>query len=168
MIAQTSFQQHVTAKLEFYLLCITLFVLPTMESPKTITLVLYLIVSTANRHLTRDLAIVAGSAGLTGLGTRVSIPPGPEPCTHPTESMLPGRAKKLHRSINNFEERTSRRRSGDIPAILQKLFAGLLGGWIWTGLLNQDQASGFLGALLVAVLGSAIVLLILRQVRGPK
>lgn len=42
-----------------------------------------------------------------------------------TESMLPGRAKKLHRFINNFDELTSRLRSGDIPAILQKLFNAL-------------------------------------------
>jgi uncharacterized membrane protein YeaQ/YmgE (transglycosylase-associated protein family) len=42
---------------------------------------------------------------------------------------------------------------------------GLLGGWIWTELLGQDQAGGFLGALLIAVLGSALVLLVLRAMR---
>jgi hypothetical protein len=41
------------------------------------------------------------------------------------ESLIPGQAKQLRRFINNFEELTSRLRSGDIPAILQKLFTAL-------------------------------------------
>jgi uncharacterized membrane protein YeaQ/YmgE (transglycosylase-associated protein family) len=59
-----------------------------------------------------------------------------------------------------------RERNGCIGTILIGVAGGLLGGWIWTELLGQDQAGGFLGALLIAVLGSAIVLLILRAVRG--
>jgi uncharacterized membrane protein YeaQ/YmgE (transglycosylase-associated protein family) len=43
---------------------------------------------------------------------------------------------------------------------------GLVGGWIWTELLDQNQAGGFFGALLIAVLGSAVVLLLLRLVAG--
>jgi hypothetical protein len=38
------------------------------------------------------------------------------------ESLLPGKANKMRRFINNFDELTSRLRSGDIPAVLQKLF----------------------------------------------
>lgn len=41
------------------------------------------------------------------------------------ESLMPGQAKQLRRFINNFEELTSRLRSGDIPGILQKLFTAL-------------------------------------------
>jgi uncharacterized membrane protein YeaQ/YmgE (transglycosylase-associated protein family) len=57
-------------------------------------------------------------------------------------------------------------RNGCIGTTLIGVAGGLLGGWIWTELLGQDQAGGFLGALLIAVLGSAIVLLVLRAVRG--
>ena len=59
-----------------------------------------------------------------------------------------------------------RERNGCIGTTLIGVAGGLLGGWIWTELLDQDQAGGFLGALLIATLGSAIVLLILRSVRG--
>ncbi|HEX2193543.1 MAG TPA: GlsB/YeaQ/YmgE family stress response membrane protein [Candidatus Limnocylindria bacterium] len=59
-----------------------------------------------------------------------------------------------------------RERNGCIGTILIGVAGGLIGGWIWTELLGQDQAGGFLGALLIAVLGSAIVLLILRAIRG--
>ena len=59
-----------------------------------------------------------------------------------------------------------RERTGCIGTTLIGVAGGLLGGWIWTELLDQDQAGGFLGALLIAVLGSAIVLLILRAIRG--
>jgi uncharacterized membrane protein YeaQ/YmgE (transglycosylase-associated protein family) len=61
-----------------------------------------------------------------------------------------------------------RERNGCIGTTVIGIVGGLLGGWIWTGLLNQNQASGFLGALLIAILGSAIVLLLLRAVRGNR
>jgi uncharacterized membrane protein YeaQ/YmgE (transglycosylase-associated protein family) len=57
-----------------------------------------------------------------------------------------------------------RERNGCIGTTIIGIVGGLLGGWIWTELLGQDQAAGFLGALLIAILGSAIVLLILRLV----
>lgn len=59
-----------------------------------------------------------------------------------------------------------RERNGCIGTMLIGVAGGLVGGWIWTELLNQDQAGGFLGALLIAVLGSAVVLLLLRLVAG--
>lgn len=59
-----------------------------------------------------------------------------------------------------------RERNGCIGTTIIGIVGGLLGGWIWTGLLGQDQAGGFLGALLIAIIGSAIVLLILRTLRG--
>ena len=58
-----------------------------------------------------------------------------------------------------------RESSGCIGTTLIGVAGGLLGGWIWTELLGQDQAGGFLGALLIAVLGSALVLLVLRAMR---
>jgi uncharacterized membrane protein YeaQ/YmgE (transglycosylase-associated protein family) len=61
-----------------------------------------------------------------------------------------------------------RERTGCLGTTLIGIVGGLLGGWIWTDLLNQNQAGGFLGALLIAVLGSAIVLLIIRAVSGQR
>jgi uncharacterized membrane protein YeaQ/YmgE (transglycosylase-associated protein family) len=61
-----------------------------------------------------------------------------------------------------------RERNGCLGTMLIGVAGGLLGGWIWTELLGQDQAGGFLGALLVAVLGSAVVLLILRALGGGR
>jgi uncharacterized membrane protein YeaQ/YmgE (transglycosylase-associated protein family) len=58
-----------------------------------------------------------------------------------------------------------RERSGCIGTTLIGVAGGLLGGWVWTELLGQDQAGGFLGALLIAVLGAALVLLVLRAMR---
>jgi uncharacterized membrane protein YeaQ/YmgE (transglycosylase-associated protein family) len=59
-----------------------------------------------------------------------------------------------------------RERYGCLATTLIGILGGLLGGWLWTDVLNQPRASGFLGALLLAILGSAIVLLILRAVSG--
>lgn len=56
-----------------------------------------------------------------------------------------------------------RERNGCIGTTLIGIAGGLLGGWIWTDLLHQDQAGGFLGALLIAILGSALVLLFIRM-----
>jgi uncharacterized membrane protein YeaQ/YmgE (transglycosylase-associated protein family) len=53
-------------------------------------------------------------------------------------------------------------RMGCLGTTLLGIVGGLLGGWIWTNLLNQNQAGGFLGALLIAILGSALVLLVVR------
>jgi uncharacterized membrane protein YeaQ/YmgE (transglycosylase-associated protein family) len=61
-----------------------------------------------------------------------------------------------------------RERNGCLGTTVIGILGGLLGGWIWTDVLDQDQAGGFLGALLIAVLGSAIVLLIIRAVRGQR
>lgn len=61
-----------------------------------------------------------------------------------------------------------RERNGCIGTTLIGILGGLLGGWIWTGLLHNDPASGFLGALLIAVLGSALVLLVIRMFSGKR
>lgn len=57
-----------------------------------------------------------------------------------------------------------RERMGCVGTTIIGIVGGLLGGWIWTDLLGQDQAGGFLGALLIAILGSALVLLLIRAV----
>jgi uncharacterized membrane protein YeaQ/YmgE (transglycosylase-associated protein family) len=59
-----------------------------------------------------------------------------------------------------------RERNGCIGTAVIGIIGGLLGGWIWTDLLGQDQAGGFFGALLIAILGSAIILFVIRTVRG--
>jgi len=58
-----------------------------------------------------------------------------------------------------------RERYGCLGTMLIGILGGILGGWLWTGVLGQSHATGFLGALLLAVLGSAIVLFILRAGR---
>ena len=57
-----------------------------------------------------------------------------------------------------------RERFGCIGTILVGIAGGFIGGWIWTNVLDNDPATGFLGALFVAVIGSVIVLLIIRLV----
>jgi uncharacterized membrane protein YeaQ/YmgE (transglycosylase-associated protein family) len=59
-----------------------------------------------------------------------------------------------------------RERNGCIGTILIGIVGGFLGGWLWTGVLGQDEVGGLLGAIIIAALGSAIVLLILRAMRG--
>jgi len=55
-----------------------------------------------------------------------------------------------------------RERAGCVGTTIIGIVGGLLGGWIWTELLDQNQAGGFLGALLIAILGSALVLVLIR------
>jgi uncharacterized membrane protein YeaQ/YmgE (transglycosylase-associated protein family) len=58
-----------------------------------------------------------------------------------------------------------RERMGCIGTMLIGIVGGLLGGWLWINVLNQNEASGWLGALIIAVLGSILVLVIIRAVR---
>jgi uncharacterized membrane protein YeaQ/YmgE (transglycosylase-associated protein family) len=53
-------------------------------------------------------------------------------------------------------------RMGCLGTTLLGIVGGLVGGWAWTNLLHQDRAGGFLGALLIAIVGSAFVLLLVR------
>ena len=61
-----------------------------------------------------------------------------------------------------------RQRMGCLGTTVVGIIGGLLGGWIWTELLGQNQAGGLLGAILLAVLGAALVLLVLRAVGTPR
>jgi len=58
-----------------------------------------------------------------------------------------------------------RERMGCIGTTVVGIIGGLLGGWLWTGLLGQDAAGGILGAIVLAILGAALVLLGLRAFR---
>ncbi|MEP7081720.1 MAG: GlsB/YeaQ/YmgE family stress response membrane protein [Chloroflexota bacterium] len=58
-----------------------------------------------------------------------------------------------------------RERYGCLGTMLIGIAGGLLGGFLWVNVLNQDPASGWLGALVIATLGAVIVLLILRVMR---
>lgn len=58
-----------------------------------------------------------------------------------------------------------RERYGCLGTMLIGIAGGLLGGFLWVNVLNQDAASGWLGALVIATLGAVIVLLILRAMR---
>ena len=55
-----------------------------------------------------------------------------------------------------------RERMGCIGTMLVGIVGGLLGGWLWVEVLNMGEPTGFLGALVVAVLGSILVLVVFR------
>lgn len=57
-----------------------------------------------------------------------------------------------------------RERMGCLGTMIVGIIGGLLGGFLWVNVLGQDEASGWLGALVLAVIGSVIVLFILRGV----
>jgi uncharacterized membrane protein YeaQ/YmgE (transglycosylase-associated protein family) len=61
-----------------------------------------------------------------------------------------------------------RERYGCIGTLLIGILGGILGGWIWTEVLGQSPAAGLLGAIIVAALGSALVLLVLRMMSGDR
>ena len=61
-----------------------------------------------------------------------------------------------------------RERFGCIGTLLVGIVGGLIGGWVWVNVLNQDEASGWLGALVIATIGAVLVLLVLRAVGGRR
>jgi uncharacterized membrane protein YeaQ/YmgE (transglycosylase-associated protein family) len=61
-----------------------------------------------------------------------------------------------------------RERFGCLGTMLIGIVGGLLGGFLWVNVLGQDKASGWLGALVIAVIGSIIVLLVLRAMSGRR
>lgn len=58
-----------------------------------------------------------------------------------------------------------RERYGCLGTLLIGIGGGLLGGFLWVEVLNQDPATGWLGALVLATAGAILVLLILRAIR---
>jgi uncharacterized membrane protein YeaQ/YmgE (transglycosylase-associated protein family) len=61
-----------------------------------------------------------------------------------------------------------RERMGCIGTMLIGILGGILGGFLWVNVLGQDEASGWLGALVIATLGSIIVLAVLRAMSGRR
>lgn len=61
-----------------------------------------------------------------------------------------------------------RERYGCLGTMLIGIAGGFLGGFLWVNVLDQDPATGWLGALVVATIGAIIVLLVLRAVRGNR
>ncbi len=61
-----------------------------------------------------------------------------------------------------------RQRYGCLGTMAIGIIGGLLGGFLWVNLLDQNQASGWLGALVIATLGSVLVILVLRAVSGRR
>ena len=59
----------------------------------------------------------------------------------------------------------SRTVQGCLPTIVVGILGAVIGGWIARGLGN-DPVTGFLGALVFAVIGSIVVRLVLRAMEG--
>lgn len=56
-----------------------------------------------------------------------------------------------------------RERMGCIGTMLVGIIGGFIGGFLWVNVLGQSEASGWLGALVIATLGSVLILVILRS-----
>jgi uncharacterized membrane protein YeaQ/YmgE (transglycosylase-associated protein family) len=59
-----------------------------------------------------------------------------------------------------------KQRMGCIGTMLVGIVGGILGGFLWVNLLGQPEASGWLGALVIATVGAVIVLFVLRAMTG--
>ena len=58
-----------------------------------------------------------------------------------------------------------RERMGCLGTMLVGILGGIIGGFLWVNLLGQGEASGWLGALVIATIGSILVLAVLRSLR---
>ncbi len=59
-----------------------------------------------------------------------------------------------------------RQRYGCLGTMAIGIIGGLVGGFLWVNVLDQNEASGWLGALVIATLGSMLVILVLRAMSG--
>jgi uncharacterized membrane protein YeaQ/YmgE (transglycosylase-associated protein family) len=59
-----------------------------------------------------------------------------------------------------------RERLGCIGTMLVGILGGILGGILWENVLGMGEATGWLGAIVVATLGSILILIVLRAVSG--
>ena len=55
-----------------------------------------------------------------------------------------------------------RERMGCIGTMLVGILGGIIGGFLWVEVLGQAEATGWLGALVIATLGAILVLVVLR------
>lgn len=58
-----------------------------------------------------------------------------------------------------------RERYGCLGTMVIGIIGGLLGGWLWVEVLGLGRAGGLLGALVIATLGSILVLVVIRAMR---
>jgi uncharacterized membrane protein YeaQ/YmgE (transglycosylase-associated protein family) len=56
-----------------------------------------------------------------------------------------------------------RQRYGCIGTMLVGIVGGIVGGLLWENVLGMGEASGWLGAIVVATLGSVIIIFILSS-----
>jgi uncharacterized membrane protein YeaQ/YmgE (transglycosylase-associated protein family) len=61
-----------------------------------------------------------------------------------------------------------RERMGCIGTMLVGIVGGIIGGLLWENVLGMGEASGWLGAIVIATLGSVIVLFVLRTMGGRR
>jgi uncharacterized membrane protein YeaQ/YmgE (transglycosylase-associated protein family) len=61
-----------------------------------------------------------------------------------------------------------RERFGCIGTMLIGIIGGIVGGFLWTNVLDMSAATSLIGAIFVATLGSIIVLLAIRALRGNR
>ena len=59
-----------------------------------------------------------------------------------------------------------RQRMGCLGTMLVGILGGIIGGFLWVNVLGQSEASGWLGALIIATIGAMIVLFVLRGMSG--
>ena len=55
-----------------------------------------------------------------------------------------------------------RQRMGCLGTMLVGIVGGLIGGFLWVNVLGQNEADGWLGALVLATVGAMLVLLVFR------
>lgn len=58
-----------------------------------------------------------------------------------------------------------RERYGCLGTMLIGILGGILGGWLWVEVLGFGAAGGLLGALVLATIGSILVLVAIRAIR---
>ena len=68
-------------------------------------------------------------------------------------------------SISGWFVRGTRSVQGCLPTIVVGILGGVVGGWL-ARQINNEPVSGFIGALVFAIIGSIVIRLILRAIEG--
>jgi uncharacterized membrane protein YeaQ/YmgE (transglycosylase-associated protein family) len=58
--------------------------------------------------------------------------------------------------------------AGCLGTMVIGIIGGLLGGFLWTNVLGQSEAEGWLGAIVIAAIGAILILLVLRGSSGRR
>jgi len=70
-------------------------------------------------------------------------------------------------SISGWFVRGTRSVQGCLPTIVVGILGGVIGGWL-ARQINNEPVSGFIGALVFAIIGAIVVRLILRAIEGGR